>query len=75
MNSLYLVILIAVPIAGAVVLAAMSGAPVTTVKLVALAFTLAELAVVIALWIAYRSSMGTAAEQNVVPFQEVFNVD
>jgi NADH-quinone oxidoreductase subunit M len=75
MNSLYLVILIALPIAGAVVLAAMSGAPAKTVKLVALAFTLAELVVVIALWIAYRSSMGSAAEQVVVPFQEVFNVD
>src|SRR6476619_3207185 len=75
MNSLYLVVLIALPIAGAVVLAAMSGAPVKTVKLVALAFTLAELVVAIALWIAYRSSMGSAADQVVVPFQEVFNVD
>src|SRR6476659_5143052 len=75
MNSLYLVILIALPIAGAVVLAAMSGAPVKTVKLVALAFSLAELVVVIALWVAYRSSMGSAADQVVVPFQEVFNVD
>jgi NADH-quinone oxidoreductase subunit M len=43
--------------------------------MVALAFTLAELVVVIALWIAYRSSMGSAADQVVVPFQEVFNVD
>ena len=51
-NSLYLVILIALPVIGAVVLAAMSGAPVKTVKLIALAFTLAELAVVVALWIA-----------------------
>jgi len=75
MNSLYLVILIALPIAGAVVLAAMSGAPVKTVKLVALAFSLAELVVVIALWVAYRASMGNAADQAVVPFQEVFNVD
>ena len=36
----------------------MSGAPAKTVKLIALAFSLAELAVVVALWIAYRSSMG-----------------
>jgi NADH-quinone oxidoreductase subunit M len=74
-NSLYLVILIALPVIGAVVLAAMSGAPVKTVKLIALAFTLAELAVVVALWIAYRSAMGTAAEQVEVPFREVFSVD
>jgi NADH-quinone oxidoreductase subunit M len=53
----------------------MSGAPVKTVKLIALAFTLAELAVVVALWIAYRSAMGTAAEQVEVPFREVFSVD
>ena len=49
----------------------MSGAPVKTVKLIALAFSLAELAVVVALWIAYRSAMGTAAEQVDVPFREI----
>src|SRR6478609_2620735 len=75
MNSLYLIILIALPLAGAVVLAAMSGAPVRTVKLTALAFSLADLVVVVALWVAYRSSMGTAAQQVTVPFQEVFSVD
>ena len=74
-GSLYLVILILLPAAGAVVLAAMSGAPVKTVKLTALAFTLAELVVVVALWIAYRSSMGTAAEQVAVPFKETWSVD
>ena len=57
------------------VLAAMSGAPVKTVKLIALAFSLAELAVAVALWIAYRSAMGTAAQQIDVPFREVFSVD
>ncbi|MET0863861.1 MAG: NADH-quinone oxidoreductase subunit M [Nakamurella sp.] len=74
-NSLYLLILILVPVAGAIALAAMSGAPVKTVKLTALAFSLAEVVVVVALWVAYRSAMGTAAEQLEVPFQEVFNVD
>lgn len=74
-NSWYLVILILLPVAGAVVLAAMSGAPVKTVKLTALAFSLVELGIVVALWIAYRSSMGTGAEQVAVPFKEVFSVD
>ena len=74
-QSWYLVILILLPVAGAVVLAAMSGAPVKTVKLTALAFSLVELAIVVALWIAYRSSMGNAAEQVAVPFKETFSVD
>ncbi len=79
MNSYYLLALIALPAIGALVLAGMSGAPVKTVKLVGLGFSLAELLVVIALWIAYRSSMGSpieaAAAQVTVPFQETFSVD
>ena len=74
-QSWYLVILILLPVAGAVVLAAMSGAPVKTVKLTALAFSLVELGIVVALWIAYRSTMGGAAEQVAVPFKETFSVD
>ncbi|MGS0688844.1 complex I subunit 4 family protein [Nakamurella sp. GG22] len=53
----------------------MSGAPVRTAKFTALGFSLAELVVVIALWIAYRSSMGDAAAQVAVPFRETFSVD
>ncbi len=63
------------PALGALVLAGMSGAPVRTVKFTALGFSLAELVVVIALWIAYRSSMGDAAAQVAVPFRETFSVD
>jgi NADH-quinone oxidoreductase subunit M len=73
-QSLYLVILIAVPVLGAVVLAAMGGAPVKTVKLTALAISLAELAVVVALWIAYRSAMGDGLDQVAEPFRETFSV-
>ncbi len=74
MNSLYLVILIVLPVVGAVVLAAMGGAPVKTVKLTALAFSLAELVVVVALWIAYRSDMGNGLDQVAEPFRETFSV-
>ncbi len=74
-NSYYLLALVALPALGALVLAGMSGAPVKTVKLVALGFSLAELVIVIALWIAYRSSMGDTAAQVAVPFHETFSVD
>ncbi len=78
-NSIYLLTLIALPAVGALVLAGMSGAPVRTVKFTALAFSVVELFVVIVLWIAYRSSMGSpieaAAAQVAVPFQETFSVD
>ncbi len=78
-NSYYLLALVALPALGALVLAGMSGAPVKTVKFVALGFSLAELLIVIALWIAYRSSMGTpieaAAAQVALPFHETFSVD
>ena len=74
-QSLYLLVLILLPLVGAVVLAAMAGGPVKTVKLVALGFSLAELVVVIALWIAYRSVMGNGADQVAVPFKEIFSVD
>ncbi len=75
MSSVYLLALIAIPGLGALVLAGMSGAPVRTAKFTALGFSLAELVVVIALWIAYRSSMGDAAAQVAVPFRETFSVD
>ena len=70
------VVLIALPVRRArSCSAAMSGAPVKTVKLTALAFSLAELVVVVALWIAYRSSMGDGLDQVAVPFRETFSVD
>jgi NADH-quinone oxidoreductase subunit M len=70
MNSWYLVVLILLPVVGALVLAAMSGAPVRTVKLTALVFSLAELAVAVALWIAYTSAVAVVD----VPFRETFSV-
>ena len=70
MNSWYLVVLIFLPVVGALVLAAMSGAPVRTVKLTALAFSLAELAVAAALWVAYTSSAAVVD----LPFRENFSV-
>jgi NADH-quinone oxidoreductase subunit M len=69
-NSWYLVVLIFLPVVGALVLAAMSGAPVRTVKLTALAFSLAELAVAAALWVAYTSSAAVVG----LPFRENFSV-
>lgn len=69
MNSWYLVVLIFLPVVGALVLAAMSGAPEKTVKLIALVFSLAELAVVVALWMSYRAATTDAASQLDVPFR------
>lgn len=55
MNSWYLPVLIALPLVGALLLATMKGAPVRTVKLTALAFSLVELVLVVPTWIAYRN--------------------
>ncbi len=74
MNSWYLVVLIFLPVVGALVLAAMSGAPVRAAKLTALVFSLAELAVAVALWIAYRSDLTGTAAQVAAPFRETFSV-
>lgn len=79
MNSWYLVVLIALPVVGALVLAAISGAPERTVKFVALAFSLVELAVAVALWFAYRTAAAAPIESGVggqlaSPFHEVFSV-
>ncbi len=48
--------------------------PEKTVKLIALVFSLAELAVVVALWMSYRAATTDAASQLVVPFRETFSV-
>ena len=74
MNSWYLVVLIFLPVLGALVLAAMSGAPARTVKLTALVFSLAELAVAVGLWISYRSASTGTVSQLAVPFRETFSV-
>ncbi|HEY5150621.1 MAG TPA: proton-conducting transporter membrane subunit, partial [Mycobacterium sp.] len=76
-NSLYLPILLLLPLAGAVVVAGMSGAPTKTVKLTALGFSIVELGVAIALWVAYRSSMDAnpSIEAAAAPFKQVFSVD
>jgi len=74
MNSWYLVVLIFLPVLGALVLAAMSGAPARTVKLTALGFSLAELAVAVGLWISYRSASTGTVSQLAVPFREAFSV-
>ncbi len=72
-DSLYLPILLLLPLAGSVVVTGMSGAPAKTVKLTALGFSVVELGVAIALWVAYRSSMGTG--DTAAPFRETFSVD
>jgi len=76
-NSLYLPILLLLPLAGAVVVAGMSGAPAKTVKLTALGFSIVELGVAIALWVAYRSSMDAnpSIEAAAAPFKQVFSVE
>ncbi len=56
MNSAaYLPILLLLPLAGAIVVAAMGGAPVRTVKFTALGFALAEFVVAVLLWFDYRN--------------------
>ncbi|WP_420123008.1 complex I subunit 4 family protein [Nakamurella sp.] len=74
MNSWYLVVLIFLPVVGALTLAAMSGAPVRTVKLTALVFSLVELGVAAALWVAYTAERTGVAGQLDVPFRETFSV-
>jgi NADH-quinone oxidoreductase subunit M len=74
MNSVYLVVLIFLPVVGALVVAAMAGGPEKTVKLVALLFSLAELAVAVALWVSYRSATSDGASQLDEPFRETFSV-
>ena len=51
-----LLLLIALPLVGAGVVAAIGKAPARTVKLTALGFSLVELVIAAAVWIAYRRS-------------------
>ncbi|MDQ2737273.1 MAG: NADH-quinone oxidoreductase subunit M, partial [Actinomycetota bacterium] len=82
----YLLLLLAVPLIGAGVVAGMGRSPARTVKLTALAFSLAELVLAAALWIAYRSTQSksfagmtipTATPSSTVgpPFTQTFSVD
>ncbi|SDO96454.1 NADH dehydrogenase subunit M [Nakamurella panacisegetis] len=75
----YLVVLIALPLVGAGVVAFMGGAPVRTVKSVALGFSLVEFVMAVVLWIAYThpaaqigSGSFSAADS---PFRQTFSVD
>ena len=60
-GSFYLPTLIVLPVVGAVVVAAMKGAPVRTAKLTALAFALLEFVLAVFLWVAYRSAYTAAS--------------
>jgi NADH-quinone oxidoreductase subunit M len=53
-SGTYLLILLFLPLAGAIVVAAMGGAPARTVKFTAFGFSLVELVVAVLLWIDYR---------------------
>ena len=55
MNSYYLPALLALPLVGAAVVAGMGKSPAKTVKMVALGFSLVELVLAAALWVAYRN--------------------
>src|ERR1700712_5576079 len=52
----YLPLLIAIPLVGAAVVASMGRSPARTVKMTALGFSLVELVLTIALWVAFRHS-------------------
>ncbi len=86
MNSYYLLGLIALPLVGAAVVAAMGKSSARTVKFVALGFSLVELVLAAALWVAYRNADArpvTAGVQNLdvsaLPqppsFRETFSID
>ena len=59
-SGTYLLILLFLPLVGALVVAAMGGAPVRTVKLTALGFSLIELVVAALLWIDYNHHLTSA---------------
>ncbi|MET3804727.1 NADH-quinone oxidoreductase subunit M [Nakamurella sp. UYEF19] len=75
----YLLILVALPLIGAGVVAAMGGAPARTVKVTALGFSLVELVIAGALWVAYRHDLTAYSEQKQLagapPFRETFSAD
>lgn len=66
-SSVYLVILLFLPLAGSIVVAAMGGAPVRTVKMTALGFSLVELVIAALLWIDYTHHLTSAGDT--APFQ------
>jgi NADH-quinone oxidoreductase subunit M len=67
----YLLILLFLPLAGAIVVAAMGGAPVRTVKLTAFGFSLVELVVAALLWIDFTHHLTSAGSTS--PFEAVVN--
>ncbi len=60
-GSVYLLILLILPLAGGILVAMMSGAPVRTVKLTALVISLVEVVFAALLWASYRTDL-TAAQ-------------
>ncbi len=77
----YLLILVFLPLVGAGVVAAMGKSPARVVKLTAMGFSLVELVVAAALWVAYRHTEtglghGAALVPNTGPsFTQTFSVD
>jgi NADH-quinone oxidoreductase subunit M len=59
-SGVYLLILLLLPLAGSIVVAGMGGAPVRTVKLTALGFSLIEVVVAALLWIGYHHNLTVA---------------
>src|SRR6195952_4196155 len=87
----YLPLLIAIPLVGAAVVASMGRSPARTVKMTALGFSLVELVLTIALWVAFRhtqtADLGAPITQGIQgltttsiaatgsPFTQTFSVD
>jgi len=72
-SGVYLLILLLLPLVGALVVAGMAGAPVRTVKLTAMGFALVELVVAILLWLDYRSFLTEGGGNS--PFDATVHVD
>ncbi|HET8588440.1 MAG TPA: NADH-quinone oxidoreductase subunit M [Nakamurella sp.] len=69
----YLLILLLLPLAGAIVVAGMGGAAVRTVRLTAMAFAVLEFAFAVALWIDYRNFLTEGGGSN--PFSATVSVE
>ncbi len=72
-NNPLLLIMIGLPLIGALVLTGMKGAPARTVKLVGLLFSLAVFVLAVVLWIEYRNFQTTSGATQ--PFGAAFSVD
>jgi NADH-quinone oxidoreductase subunit M len=72
-SGVYLLILLLLPLAGAIVVAAMAGAPVRTVKLTAMGFAVVEFVVALLLWFDYRNFLTEGGGSS--PFDATVHVD